>query len=179
MICSKCGNELQTYTKEIKDYDGSVIRKENYIQCPYCATHDINAPDIEKEYKYAIYFGIFISFVIIIGTFIPFAKFLNVNYSLFKISAVQGSACVVAALVAVLGLYIKQPLIGAVAFVCSFIFSFIKIGYSAEIKNLFNTIGINPSIDKTIGFYLILCCSLVGIATSIYCQVRKNQMQNM
>ena len=175
MICSKCGNELQTYTKEVKDYDGTVIRKENYIQCPYCDTHNVGAPNIEKEYKYAMYFSIFLALLVIIGTFVPFARALGVNFNLFKISVTQGSICVIAGLVAILGLYNKHPLVGTIAFVSSFISSLAKIGYSKEVTEMFDTLGISPSIEKTVGFYIILCSSLIGFATSIYCQVRKSQ----
>lgn len=175
MICERCGNKMHTYEREIKDYTGAVIRKETYVQCPYCTIYYSKEKYNQKEYKIASYFGMFLCALIIIGTLVPFAKTLGVSYNLFKISIPEGCCCLIAGLAAFMFLY-KETTIGAVfSFICALVFSSAGIGYSPEVEKLFNTIGTTPPIERTVGFYMIIVSSLLGIATSLYCHFRKKQ----
>lgn len=176
MICERCGNKMHTYEREIKDYTGAVIRKETYMQCPYCSIHYSKEKYSQKEYKIASYFGMFLCVLIIIGTLVPFATLLGVNYNLFKISVTEGCCYLVAALVALLCLYKEAPIGATFGFVCAFVFSLARIGYSPEAEKIFNAFNAAPPIEKTAGFYIIVGSSLLGIAVSLYCYFRKKQI---
>jgi hypothetical protein len=175
MICERCGNKMHTYEREIKDYTGAVIRKETYMQCPYCTIHYSKEKYNQREYKIASYFGMFLSALIIIGTLVPFAKTLGVSYNLFKISIPEGCCCLIAGLAAFMFLYKEAPIGAVFSFICALVFSSAGIGYSPEAEKLFNAIGTTPPIERTTGFYMIIVSSLLGIATSLYCHFRKKK----
>jgi hypothetical protein len=175
MICERCGNKMHTYEREIKDYTGAVIRKETYMQCPYCIIHYSKEKYNQKEYKIASYFGMFLSALIIIGTLVPFAKTLGASYNLFKISIPEGCCCLIAGLAAFMFLYKEAPIGAVFSFICALVFSSAGIGYTPEAEKLFNVIGATPPIERTVGFYMIIVSSLLGLATSLYCHVRKKQ----
>lgn len=175
MICERCGNKMHTYEREIKDYTGAVIRKETYMQCPYCIIHYSKEKYNQKEYKIASYFGMFLCALIIIGTLVPFAKTLGVSYNLFKISVPEGCCCLIAGLSAFMFLYKEAPIGASFSFICALVFSSVGIGYTPEVEKLFNAIGATPPIEKTAGFYMIIVSSLLGLATSLYCHFRKKQ----
>lgn len=175
MICERCGNKMHTYEREIKDYTGAVIRKETYMQCPYCTIHYSKEKYNQREYKIASYFGMFLCALIIIGTLVPFAKTLGVNYNLFKISIPEGCCCLIAGLAAFMFLYKEAPIGAVFSFICALVFPSAGIGYTSEAEKLFNAIGTTPPIERTAGFYMIIVSSLLGIATSLYCHFRKKQ----
>lgn len=175
MICERCGNKMHTYEREIKDYTGAVIRKETYMQCPYCIIHYSKEKYNQREYKIASYFGMFLCALIIIGTLVPFAKTLGVGYNLFKISIPEGCCCLIAGLAAFMFLYKEAPIGAVFSFICALVFSSAGIGYTPEAEKLFNAIGTTPPIEKTVGFYMIIASSLLGLATSLYCHFRKKQ----
>ena len=175
MICERCGNKMHTYEREIKDYTGAVIRKETYMQCPYCIIHYSKEKYNQREYKIASYFGMFLSALIIIGTLVPFAKTSGVSYNLFKISIPGGCCCLIAGLAAFMFLYKEAPIGAVFSFICALVFSSAGIGYSPEAEKLFNAIGTTPPIERTAGFYMIIVSSLLGIATSLYCHFRKKK----
>lgn len=175
MICERCGNKMHTYEKEIKDYTGAVIRKETYMQCPYCIIHYSKEKYNQKEYKIASYFGMFLCTLIIIGTLVPFAKTLGASYNLFKISIPEGCCCLIAGLAAFMFLYKEAPIGAVFSFICALVFSSAGIGYSPEAEKLFSAIGTTPPIERTAGFYIIIVSSLLGIATSLYCHFRKKK----
>lgn len=175
MICERCGNKMHTYEREIKDYTGAVIRKETYMQCPYCTIHYSKEKYNQREYKIASYFGMFLSALIIIGTLVPFAKTLGASYNLFKISIPEGCCCLIAGLAAFMFLYKEAPIGAVFSFICALVFSSAGIGYTPEAEKLFNAIGTTPPIERTAGFYMIIVSSLLGLATSLYCHVRKKQ----
>lgn len=175
MICERCGNKMHTYEREIKDYTGAVIRKETYMQCPYCTIHYSKEKYNQKEYKIASYFGMFLCTLIIIGTLVPFAKTLGVSYNLFKISIPEGCCCLIAGLAAFMFLYKEAPIGAVFSFICALVFSSAGIGYSPEAEKLFSAIGTTPPIERTAGFYMIIASSLLGLATSLYCYFRKKQ----
>jgi hypothetical protein len=175
MICERCGNKMHAYEREIKDYTGAVIRKETYMQCPYCIIHYSKEKYNQREYKIASYFGMFLSALIIIGTLVPFAKTLGASYNLFKISIPEGCCCLIAGLAAFMFLYKEAPIGAVFSFICALVFSSAGIGYTPEAEKLFNAIGTTPPIERTAGFYMIIVSSLLGLATSLYCHVRKKQ----
>lgn len=175
MICERCGNKMHAYEREIKDYTGAVIRKEMYMQCPYCIIHYSKEKYNQREYKIASYFGMFLSALIIIGTLVPFAKTLGASYNLFKISIPEGCCCLIAGLAAFMFLYKEAPIGAVFSFICALVFSSAGIGYTPEAEKLFNAIGTTPPIERTAGFYMIIVSSLLGLATSLYCHVRKKQ----
>jgi hypothetical protein len=175
MICERCGNKMHTYEREIKDYTGAVIRKETYMQCPYCIIHYSKEKYNQREYKIASYFGMFLSALIIIGTLVPFAKTLGASYNLFKISIPEGCCCLIAGLAAFMFLYKEAPIGAVFSFICALVFSSAGIGYTPEAEKLFNAIGTTPPIERTAGFYMIIASSLLGLATSLYCHFRKKK----
>ena len=175
MICERFGNKMHAYEREIKDYTGAVIRKETYMQCPYCIIHYSKEKYNQREYKIASYFGMFLSALIIIGTLVPFAKTLGASYNLFKISIPEGCCCLIAGLAAFMFLYKEAPIGAVFSFICALVFSSAGIGYTPEAEKLFNAIGTTPPIERTAGFYMIIVSSLLGLATSLYCHVRKKQ----
>lgn len=175
MICERCGNKMHTYEREIKDYTGAVIRKETYMQCPYCTIHYSKERYNQKEYKIASCFGMFLCALIIIGTLVPFAKALGMSYNLFKISIPEGCCCLIAGLAAFMFLYKEAPIGAVFSFICALVFSSAGIGYTPEAEKLFNAIGTTPPIERTVGFYMIIVSSLLGIATSLYCHFRKKK----
>ena len=151
------------------------IRKETYMQCPYCTIHYSREKYNQREYKIASYFGMFLCALIIIGTLVPFAKTLGVSYNLFKISVPEGCCCLIAGLAAFMFLYKEAPIGAVFSFICALVFSSVGIGYTPEAEKLFNAIGTTPPIERTAGFYMIIVSSLLGIATSLYCHFRKKQ----
>lgn len=175
MICERCGNKMHTYEREIKDYTGAVIRKETYMQCPYCTIHYSKEKYNQREYKIASCFGMFLCALIIIGTLVPFAKALGMSYNLFKMSIPEGCCCLIAGLAAFMFLYKEAPIGAVFSFICALVFSSAGIGYTPEAEKLFNAIGTTPPIERTAGFYMIIVSSLLGIATSLYCHFRKKK----
>ena len=72
-------------------------------------------------------------------------------------------------------LYKEAPIGAVFSFICALVFSSVGIGYTPEAEKLFNAIGTTPPIERTVGFYMIIVSSLLGLATSLYCHFRKKQ----